>query len=114
MILVLLGLAAALVAPTLRDAAPAPDEFEAVVTRSRELAVRRAQTLLLDIDAQGNWLLAPAGNAAAIGKGTVQATAARDPLRIRITPLGACFAEGAELPQNWDAIACGRGRSDSR
>jgi len=51
--LVLIGLATALVAPTFRRDALPDDGYPAVVSAARELAVRRAQRLVLDVDDRG-------------------------------------------------------------
>jgi prepilin-type N-terminal cleavage/methylation domain-containing protein len=109
--LVLLGLAAALVAPAIRtDAGPA-DAFTTVVAQSREAAVRRSQTLVLQVDAHGRWQLSTTSGVS-LGTGTMPA-GDRDAISLRITPLGACFADSSSAHQ-WDALACARPGSEAR
>lgn len=111
--LVLLGLAAALVAPTFRTETAPRDDSVAVLARSREMAVRRAQTLVLQIDAQGRWTLTPVGDTTSIGSGVIQSGG--PPVRMRISPLGVCLAENNSVADSWDAIACARpGGSERR
>ena len=102
--LMLIGLGAALVAPVFRrDAAP-DDAFPAVIASARELAVRRAQGMVLQVDDRGTWRLATIGDTLSIGSGTL--TDGRGARRLRITPLGACFDESSSGSTSWDAIAC--------
>ena len=76
------------------------------------MAVRRAQTLVLQIDAQGRWTLTPVGDTTSIGSGVIQTGG--PPLRMRISPLGVCLAENRSLPDGWDAIACARAGGSER
>lgn len=102
--LVLLGLAAALVAPAFR-AETSPDEgLQSILATTREAAVRRAQTLVLQVDDRGAWRIVPSGDSSAIGSGRFT-DGTRD-LRIRVNPLGACFNEGASGAVALDAVAC--------
>ncbi len=110
--LVLLGLAAALVAPTFRTETAPRDEFVTVLAQSREMAVRRAQTLVFEIDAQGRWKLTPVGDTTTIGSGVVQAGSVS--VRMRITPMGVCLAEDNSMTGGWDAIACARASGSER
>ena len=101
--LVILGLAAALVAPVFRT--DAPDEgLRSVLAATRETAVRRAQTLVLQVDDRGSWRIVGSGDSAMLGTGHF-ADGTKD-LRIRVNPLGACFNEGARSTVTLDAIAC--------
>lgn len=107
--LVLIGLGAALVAPVFRRQAP-DDSFPAVLSGARELAVRRAQTMVLRVDGDGGWRLTTAGDSAAISTGRLtEPTSAR---QLTITPLGACLDQGSLSAGTWDAVACAptRGR----
>lgn len=102
--LVLIGLAAALIAPSVfREASSAP-ALGRVLAQAREVAVRRAQSLAFGADEQGNWKLTTVDDTTTIGAGRFEGPAVA--LRLRITPLGACLAEGATPPGDWDAIAC--------
>ena len=101
--LVILGLAAALVAPVFRT--DAPDEgLRSVLAATRESAVRRAQTLVLQVDVRGSWQIVAAGESTSIADGRF--TDGTKDLRIRVNPLGACFNEGARSTVRLDAIAC--------
>lgn len=102
--LVLIGLGAALVAPVFRRDAVPDDAFPAVIASARELAVRRAQGLVLHVDDRGAWRLTTIGDTSSISSGTL--TDGRGARRLRITPLGACFDEGSSGTGSWDAIAC--------
>ena len=101
--LVLLGLAAAIVTPAFRR--DQPDEgLPAILAAAREVAVRRAQTLVLRVDDRGAWRLTTAEDTTSLGSGLL-----RDRGRarsFRITPLGSCFSEGQAIAPDWDAIAC--------
>ena len=102
--LVLIGLGTALVAPMFRRDALPDDDYPAVVSAARELAVRRAQRLVLDVDDRGQWRLSAAGDSTAIGAGilTERVTASR----LSLTPLGACLHENGPDARDWDAVAC--------
>ena len=102
--LVLLGLAAALVAPAFRSEPTSEQDIRKVLAGTRETAVRRAQTLVLEVDDRGSWRILASGDTSAIGSGRFT-DGTRD-LRIRVNPLGACFNEGASSTVGLDAIAC--------
>ena len=102
--LVLLGLAAALVAPAFRTDSAPDERLQSVLAMTREAAVRRAQTLVLHVDDRGSWRLVAAVESTSIARGRfVDGTS---DLRIRVNPLGACFNEGAAGTRNLDALAC--------
>lgn len=102
--LLIIGIGTALVAPMFRRDSLPDDAFPAVISAARELAVRRAQKLQLEVNDRGVWRLFAAGDTAAVGSGILkeQITASR----LSITPLGACFQEGGAASPDWDAIAC--------
>ena len=102
--LLLIGLGTALVAPMFRRDRLPDDSFPAVLSAARELAVRRAQRLVLDVDDRGQWRLSTARDTATIGGGLLAQRVA--PSRLSITPLGACFREDGADSRDWDAIAC--------
>ena len=102
--LVLIGLGAALVAPVFRQDQLPDDSLTAVLAGARELAVRRAEDLVLAIDAQGAWRLTAGGDTSTIAAGV--AANAGTARRLTVTPLGACFDEGSAPAANWDALAC--------
>jgi prepilin-type N-terminal cleavage/methylation domain-containing protein len=108
--LLLLGLAAALVATAFRGDPPPRDEFDTVLAQARELAVRRAQSLTLEIDAQGRWKLTPSGDSSSISAGTIRPSI-EAPLKVTISPFGTCLSEPV-IPPGWDALACRVRRSE--
>lgn len=101
-VLAILGLVASLTLPgfTARGQDDAP--VRGVIARARQEAVQRAQTLALDIHSDGSWRVTT--GATSLLHGTIAGDAAA--LRLRITPLGVCFAE-SPAPAGWDAVACG-------
>lgn len=102
--LVLLGLAAALVAPAFRSETSPDEGLRSILALTREAAVRRSQSLVLEVDARGSWRIVAAGDSTSISSGRfVDGTRG---LRIRVNPLGACFNEGAVGTISLDAIAC--------
>lgn len=101
--LVLIGLGTALVAPLFRRDVLPDDAWPAVVSAARELAVRRAQRLVLDVDDRGQWRLSALGDSATIGAGVLDERGAAT--RLSISPLGACFRDAADA-RDWDAVAC--------
>ena len=102
--LVLLGLAAALVVPAFRTEAAPEEGIRSVLAATRATAVRRAQTLLLQVDDRGSWRIVPAGDSSSIAGGRF--TDGTKDLSIRVNSLGACFNEGAPGTIALDAIAC--------
>jgi prepilin-type N-terminal cleavage/methylation domain-containing protein len=102
--LILLGVAAAIVAPVIRVSQPPDEGIQAVLAGARDAAVRRAQTLVLSVGDLGQWQLAPANSPDLIARGQFR-DGPRD-LRIRVNALGACFNEGAAGPVALDAISC--------
>jgi hypothetical protein len=77
------------------------------------LAVHRAQTLVLQVDGRGTWLLMPLSDTTTIGRGTVEPPTGA--VRLRLSPLGVCLAEGALPAGGWDALACAHaGEGDRR
>ncbi len=102
--LVVLGLAAAIVAPAFDRAKPPAADPGRVVAQAREIAVRRAQAMRLVIDTSGAWEITPAGATTVLARGTLPRV--RAGLALRITPLGACFAEGESGIEGLDTMAC--------
>ena len=102
--LVLIGLGAALVAPVFRRDQVPDDSLTAVLAGARELAVRRAQDLVLEIDAQGSWRLTAGDDTSSIAAGVVANPGTAR--RLTVTPLGACVDGGSAPSASWDALAC--------
>ncbi|MGZ8414640.1 MAG: prepilin-type N-terminal cleavage/methylation domain-containing protein [Gemmatirosa sp.] len=105
-VLLLLGLAAALAAPRLLRprAADAGDPLARTVAMGRALALRRAEALRLEIDADGRWRLVARDSV--LQRGALPT--ATTPLRLGISPLGVCMPEPADdaPAPAWDAAAC--------
>ena len=100
-VLAILGLVASLTLPSFPTSDPDESPLRAVIARARAEAARRAQTLDLDIQSDGQWIVST--SATPLLHGTIAGNAAA--LRLRITPLGVCFAE-SPAPAEWDAVAC--------
>jgi prepilin-type N-terminal cleavage/methylation domain-containing protein len=114
-VVLLLGLGAALTAPALLRARPAPTGADAarVTAFARGAAVRRGETLALDLAADGRWTLRVAhGDSLPLAAGALDATRTTTamPRRLLVTPLGACLpdddAADGPSPPSWDAGAC--------
>ena len=115
-VLVLIGLVAALTAPALlREPAPAAGAAGAAATAESRLtayargaAVRRGETLALDVAPDGRWTLRVAhGDTLPLDAGTLDARPAA-PRRLLVTPLGLCLPDDDErvADASWDAGAC--------
>lgn len=108
--IVIVGIGSALLLPSLGDDWRREPRMGDVVRSARTTALRRAQPLALEISPDGSWRLSLAAvdeDAAPLGEGRLRA-APSAPLRLRLTPLGACIAAApvpAEL-EGWDAARC--------
>lgn len=117
-VLVLLGLLAALSAPAL--APPAKDSghpLQLVLDDARRAALRRAESLTLTFRSDGGWALEPDRELLGepLGSGRLAQPIDAD-LRIRISPLGSCWLETAraEATLAMDPLTCRlRGESPS-
>jgi prepilin-type N-terminal cleavage/methylation domain-containing protein len=90
-VLVLLGMAAALAAPAFWSSRPAPPALNSLLPGSRDAAARRGETVYLRIAKSGEWRME---GAASSGAGPL-ATGRVDPfpglpLTIIVSPLGSC------------------------
>jgi prepilin-type N-terminal cleavage/methylation domain-containing protein len=90
-VLVLLGLAAALAAPTLGSFRPARPALGSLIPGARDAAARRGETVYLRVAASGEWRLdgAASSGAAPLAAGRV-APFPGLPLTLVVSPLGAC------------------------
>lgn len=90
-VLLLLGLAAALAAPALRTRKPGRTGLESLVSTARGTAVRRGETLYLQIAASGEWRLeggaSPPVKPLASGR---LAPFTGLPLTLLLSPVGTC------------------------
>ncbi len=108
-VLVLLGLSAAVVAPALRlPTAAAP---EAPLVRARALAVRRGESVRFETLADGRWQVAAAADTAGAILLAGNAASAADPAvagLVVISPLGSCLPEGPAVQRAaaWDPARC--------
>ena len=109
-VLLLMGLAFALVAPSLTRR-PVPDigATQRVLDAARSTAVRRGETMLLDVRADGRWAVTGGADTAPVLRGVIDPAPARAH-RITISPLGACMydpAGSATVDSGaWDPLRC--------
>jgi type II secretory pathway pseudopilin PulG len=110
MVLVLLGLGAAFVLPTLRLPKPTVAS-QSALDRARATAIRRGESVRLTADATGSWTVRATADTA----GTILLAGASDSAlpagatnSIVITALGACLPEGgvAVGTAAWDPTRC--------
>jgi hypothetical protein len=96
-VLVLIGLASVLVAPALVEPRTSHDDaLQRLIDGTRRVAIQRAQSVTLTIDAQGRWVMeeSNAAQAAQLGSGTVSLSHAAS-LRMHVSALGVCLLDGA-------------------
>jgi len=100
-VLVLLALGTALVAPSLLT--PGNDQgrpLVGLIAVARDAAIRRAETLRLEVDVSGQWRLtpetpAPDAGAAPLMEGRLEPGSA--PLVLRFSPLGSCAPDAVSF-----------------
>jgi prepilin-type N-terminal cleavage/methylation domain-containing protein len=107
-VLLLMGLAFALVAPSLaRPSAPERDPAQRVLDAARAAAVRRGETMLLDVRADGRWTVIGTADSVPLLAGALAPARA---LRLTISPLGACMPDLAGDATTgaaaWDPLRC--------
>jgi prepilin-type N-terminal cleavage/methylation domain-containing protein len=107
-VLAVMGLAAALVAPATVTRVSDASTLTAVVDAGRANAIGRAQSLALTVGATGEWALRPLppDDSVLVLAGVLEERPPRA-LRIILGPLGNCTAmdaSGASLA--WDAVRC--------
>lgn len=111
-VLVVLGLGAALVAPALLAPAREPTSITAVIGHVQDMAARRGETLRLEVTPAGSWQVF---GTAAIDEGALEGGELFDAGRLgaftlRVAPLGSCGptldsnAAGPRLPV--DPLTC--------
>lgn len=109
-VLVLLGLATAIVLPAFR--VPAQAATESPLSRARALAVQRGETLRLEAQGEGRWRVTAAADTATTalldGDG-MDPHALGGAQSVLVTALGTCLPEGPSLPDGapWDPVRCG-------
>jgi prepilin-type N-terminal cleavage/methylation domain-containing protein len=94
-VLVLMGLAAALVAPTLMPSRAPSDEVLALIAQARSTGVRRAETVTLTLEASGAWRLNGAASRAAGAIAAGRLSRLQTALTLVFSPLGSCGADVA-------------------
>jgi prepilin-type N-terminal cleavage/methylation domain-containing protein len=90
-VVVLLGVAAALAAPALRSFRPARPALGSLISGSRDAAARRGETVYLRIAESGEWRMegAASSDAGPLATGRVDRFPVL-PLTIIVSPLGSC------------------------
>lgn len=90
-VLIVLALAAALAAPSLRQPAPRESGLASLIIGSREAAARRGETIRLTISSSGSWVMEGAASA---GEGPLQSGRLDPfpglPLTLNVSPVGTC------------------------
>jgi len=114
-VLLVIGLVTALAAPALVRPQPA-DVAESsatrVIDRARAAAVRRGETLALDVSRDGRWtLLVAHADSLPLDSGTLDTREPRVPRRLVLSPLGLCLPDATDdapgdATAAWDAAAC--------
>lgn len=102
-VLVVLGLAAALVSPAIRSSAEPEEGLRNVLAATRDVAVRRSETMILSADERGAWRITTVGDSTPVAYGRFSDGTAQ--IRVRVSPLGACFTEGVGS-RRMDAVSC--------
>jgi prepilin-type N-terminal cleavage/methylation domain-containing protein len=96
-VLLLIGMAAALAAPVLLRANPSRSGFEELIATSREAAVRRGEVLYLRVGTSGQWSLeaASAPTPDPLASGHIEAIGS--PLTLMLQPNGSCMFDVATV-----------------
>lgn len=113
-VLLVMGLATALVGPSLLPpAAQRPTSLQRVVSDAQAAAIRRGEPVLLVVDAGGGWTAytATASAEGALGTGVLEGEARpAAPFTLRIAPTGSCGVELAGDTTGWrpalDLLTC--------
>lgn len=104
--LAVMSVAIALAGPALvLRKADASELMANLISDSRRTATRRAQSLQLDVDAEGEWILSAGadGSLSEVRRGRI--TPSSGAARIRISPLGICVS-GNAAPIRIDPLTC--------
>lgn len=111
--LVLIGVASALVAPVIRGA-PTADATQTVVVHARREAIRRAESLRLVMGTSGAWTLAVARSLEVIDSGRVRA-ASTPAGTWDFDALGGCLPSASETSAApFDPLDCRAARGADR
>ncbi len=114
MVLVLLGLSAAFVLPSLRLPARSTEPASAI-ERARAVAVRRGEAVRLQFDSRGAWTVRATADTtgATLLSGTVPTASGEAVAQsVVISALGACLPEGQSVvgASAWDPTRCAAAR----
>jgi prepilin-type N-terminal cleavage/methylation domain-containing protein len=108
-VMALMALVVALVAPSLRAPPLRGNELARLIASARGAAITRGQSLALVTSVDGAWSLRPLppDDSVAIASGRLDRAPSRA-LRLRLAPLGSCIAEAVLPPElgPWDAGSC--------
>jgi prepilin-type N-terminal cleavage/methylation domain-containing protein len=109
-VLVLLTLAAAVVAPSLLRPRAEASELVSLVRSAREAAVRRGETVHLQIDRSGGWQATTEGSPPTELLMTGQLSDSQGAVDILFSPLGTCAPTPETLPAQllagFDPLTC--------
>jgi type II secretory pathway pseudopilin PulG len=104
-VLTLMGIASALVAPVFRSRSPAPERLDAaIVVAARQTAVRRAEPLRLRLLATGSWFLVAQGSGATVDSG--HASGQLPATELLIDALGGCVPVSQSRLREFDPLSC--------
>jgi prepilin-type N-terminal cleavage/methylation domain-containing protein len=104
LVLLVLGLGVALVGPALLREQERSPQFVDVVRGAREVAIARAQSLVLTVDPAGSWQLHTTSDRTAVGRGVVGDPPASG-VSLALMPTGACLVR-TPASDRWDAARC--------
>jgi prepilin-type N-terminal cleavage/methylation domain-containing protein len=111
-VLVVMGLTAALVAPALLPPRQTTASIQTVVRGVQRLALRRGETMLLEISQEGAWAATGTSSAidGAVASGVLPDPHPRGDLALRVSPLGSCAWVLEASPSAWrpplDPLTC--------
>ncbi|MSR36475.1 MAG: prepilin-type N-terminal cleavage/methylation domain-containing protein [Gemmatimonadetes bacterium] len=111
-VLVLLGILLALSVPSLTTGLVGSGEpLQKVLDTARRAALRRAEWLSLEVASDGRWVLMASDRGASerVGYGRIDPFQASARLRVRLSPLGACWVEGVPgsgVASAFDPVRC--------
>jgi type II secretory pathway pseudopilin PulG len=114
-VLLIIGLAAAVVVPALLRSKPVESRLSALIATARETAIRRGETIYLRIGASGAWSIegAASSNAGVLVSGQVDPIGA--PLTLLVSPTGSCAPDvpSAAAAPSIDPLTCDLARPPS-
>ncbi|HXQ28688.1 MAG TPA: prepilin-type N-terminal cleavage/methylation domain-containing protein [Gemmatimonadales bacterium] len=108
-VLVLMGIAAALVVPALLTPGPRKDALASLIATTQQAAAERGEVLYLRVEASGAWQLDGAGQRESnLAHGRLPASGA--PFTLIVSPLGSCAPDvpsaASGAVRGLDALGC--------